>query len=58
MLYSCFLLIIFIIMFDLILCSYINENFYYDLTFQEQTINSLPLGSYIVYYRLFKNGFL
>ncbi len=58
MLYSYLVLIIFIVIFDLVLCSYINENYYYDLTFQEQTINSLPLGSYIVYYRLFKNGFL
>lgn len=58
MLYSCFLLIIFIIMFDLILFTYINENFYYDLTFEEQRINSLLFGSYVIYYRLFKNGFL
>ena len=45
-------------MFDLILFTYINENFYYDLTFEEQRINSLLFGSYVIYYRLFKNGFL
>lgn len=53
-------ILIFICLFlaDIVLGDYIDNNYSFFLKSKERYLNSLPFGSYIVYFILFRDGML